>query len=168
MLAMRQSDDSSIHESGRSELEQWELKAWRRLSAGLLVEQGLSDKEIAKRWQGYVKAGDFDPDRCAEELLAAGPIKPAEVESKLLIRTARLERDLLMPPLVRGVSGAGRRARGAARTGIAAGMTQFIVLGIYSILIFLFLLVLSFKGVQLDPFFQSIVDVIPAMPESAP
>jgi len=134
----------------------------------MLVEQGLGDKEVTKRWQALVRSGDFDPDRCASELLEAGPTKPAEAQSKLLLRSARLERDLLMTPLMTGVSGASRKARGAARTGVAALVTQLIVVSIYSVLVFLFLLVLSFKGVHFDLFFQSLLDLIPALPEPTP
>jgi hypothetical protein len=163
---MNETEDARIGGSEGEKLQEWERKAWRRLAAGLLVEQGLGDKGVAKRWHNHVKAGDFDPDRFADELLETPLERPDDAESKLLLRTARLERDLLMTPLLRGVSGASRKARGAARTGVAAMLTQLMVLGIYSMLIFLFLLVLSFKGVQLDPFFQSILDAIPALPEA--
>jgi len=168
MLVMNQSGDSEKAPRVGDGLDSWEQAAWRRLTAGMLVEQGLGDKEAAKRWQALVRSGDFDPDRCAAELLDAGPTKPAEVEAKLLLRSARLERDLLMTPLMQGVAGASRKARGAARTGAAALVTQLIVVGIYSVLVFLFLLVLAFKGVQFDPFFQSLLDLIPALPESTP
>ena len=131
---------------------EWQARAWRRLMAGMLVEQGLGDKDVSKRWQAMVKSGDFDPDRFAEELLAASNLERADVESKLLTRSTRLERDLLMTPLLRGVSGASRKVRG--------------VLFAFSALAFLFLLVLSFKGVEFDPFFQAIIDWIPALPDS--
>lgn len=166
MLAMNQPDDAQLGGSEGGKLQDWELKAWRRIAAGLLVEQGVSDKDSAKRWQAHVKAGDFDPDHCARELLAAPIKKPSEVESKLLLRTARLERDLVMTPLLRGVSGASRKARTATKTGVAALVTQLIVIAIYSVLIFLFLLVLAYKGVHVDAFFQSILDAIPALPEA--
>lgn len=145
---------------------EWQARAWRRLMAGMLVEQGLGDKEVSKRWQAMVKAGDFDPDRFAEEVLAASNLERADVESKLLTRSTRLERDLLMTPLLRGVSGASRKMRGAAKTGTAALVTQLIVLFAFTALAFLFLLVLAFKGVKFDPFFQAIIDWIPALPDS--
>jgi len=166
MLAMRQPEDAQIGAQSGGKLPDWELKAWRRIAAGLMVEQSVSDKDTAKRWQAHVKAGDFDPDHCADEILSAPPAKPADAESKLLLRTARLERDLVMTPLLRGVSGASRKARGAARTGVAAMLMQLMVLAIYSILIFLFLLVLEYKGVRVDAFFQSLLDLIPALPEA--
>ena len=168
MLAMNATEDAPIGGGGGEKLQEWEVKAWRRLAAGLLVEQGHGDKEVAKRWHNHVKAGDFDPDQFADELLDAPLKRPADAETQLLLRAARLERDLLMTPLLRGASGARRKARGVARTGIAALLTQLMVLGIYSLLIFLFLLVLAFKGVHLDAFFQSILDVIPALPEATP
>ena len=49
---------------------------------------------------------------------------------------------------------------------MAAVVSQVVVLAIYSLLAFLFMLVLAFKGTDFDPFFQSIIDFIPAMPTS--
>ena len=144
----------------------WQARAWNRLLAGLLVEQGLVDKAIAKTWQERVKSGDYDPDRCAEELLAAGDLTGPKVESQVLVRSARLERDLLMTPLLRGVSGASRKVRGAAKSGAAALVTQVIVVLTIAVLAFLLLLVLAFRGVEFDPFFQAIIDWIPALPDS--
>lgn len=144
----------------------WQARAWRRLLAGLLVEQGVGSKDVAKRWQAMVKSGDFDPDRFAEEQLAASALDDPDLGAKVLTRSTRLERDLLMTPLLKGVSGASRKVRGAARSGAAALVTQALVVLSVSVLAFLFLLVLSFKGVEFDPFFQAILDWIPALPDS--
>ena len=145
------------------ELEEWELLAWRRLRAGMLVELGNADKKLAKTWQGRVRTGDFDVDLCADQILAAGPLKPEREEEAVLTRTTRLERDLIMTPLARGASGKGRKVRGAAKTGAAALIVQFIVVGIFCILTFFFMLVAAMKGVEFDPFFQAIIDFFPAI-----
>lgn len=144
-------------------MEEWELLAWRRLRAGMLVELGNADAKIAKTWQERVKSGDFDPDLCAKQILANGPLKPDREEEAVLTRTTRLERDLLMTPLSRGVSAKSRKVRGAAKSGAAALIMQFIVVGIFLILTFFFLLVAAMKGVEFDPFFQSIIDFFPAI-----
>ncbi|MFT4709978.1 MAG: hypothetical protein ACI8Q9_001104 [Planctomycetota bacterium] len=148
-----------------AELEEWELLAWRRLRAGMLVELGNADKKLAKTWQERVRAGDFDVDLCTDQILRAGPLKPEREEEAVLTRTTRLERDLIMTPLSKGVSSKTRKARGAAKNGAAALIVQFIVVGIFCILTFFFLLVAAMKGVQFDPFFQSIIDFFPAIGE---
>jgi hypothetical protein len=144
-------------------LPDWELQAWRRLRAGMLVELGLGDKKLAKTWQESVRSGSFDADRCAGEILSVGSDRAYEEEAQVLQRASRLQRDLIMTPLLRGVSGAKRKVRGAAKSGLAAVLSQFIVLGIFSLLTFLFMLVMAFKGTEFDPFFQAIIDYIPAM-----
>jgi hypothetical protein len=144
-------------------LAAWELSAWSRLRAGMLVEQGNADKGLSKTWQDRVRSGDFDADRCTREILAVGAVRPAAEEAQALQRATRLERDLIMTPLLRGASGASRKVRRAAKSGVAAILSQFIVLGIFMILGFFFLLVMSFRGVEFDPFFQAIIDFIPAM-----
>ncbi len=147
-------------------LAAWEVQAWTRLRAGMLVEQGNADKKLSKTWQDRVRSGDFDADRCAQEILTVGAQKPAMEEEQALQRATRLERDLIMTPLLRGASGASRKVRGAAKSGAAAILSQFIVLGIFAILGFLTLLVMAFRGIEFDPFFQSIIDFIPAMDSS--
>jgi hypothetical protein len=148
-------------------LAAWELQAWKRLRAGMLVEQGNADKKLSKTWQDRVKSGDFDADRCADEILALGPQRPQVEEEQALQRANRLERDLIMTPLLHGASGASRKVRGAAKSGVAAVLSQFIVLGIFAILGFLTLLVMAFRGVEFDPFFQAIIDFIPVMESTA-
>jgi len=153
-------EDTGTQESGP--LEDWEVRAWRRLRSGMRVEAGLAPKDAAKRWQAAIKSGDQDPDRCAEELCEGG--SASDEENRLLARAARLQRDLVMSPLLRGASGASRKVRAATRNGVAAVVSQIVVLGVYSLLAFLFLLVLAFKGTDFDPFFQRIIDFIPALP----
>ncbi|MEO0660788.1 MAG: hypothetical protein AAFZ87_04555, partial [Planctomycetota bacterium] len=83
-------------------------RARQRLLAGLLVETGLADKKVAKRWQSAVVGGDFDADACAAEVIASTP-REAYESPALLERAARIERDLLMASHMRGVRAAGRR-----------------------------------------------------------
>ena len=156
------------NEEEEGSLAPWEIQAWSRLRAGMLVELGNADKKLAKLWQERVKSGDFDPDRCAEQILAAGARKPDEEIESILTRSTRLERDLIMTPLLKGASGAGRKMRSTAKSGMAAALSQFIVMGIFCILAFFFLLVMAFKGIEFDPFFQAIIDFLPAMGDSTP
>lgn len=104
-------------------------RLWRRLRAGLLVELGLADKAAANRWQEAVIRGEFEPDACARDVLAAGDLAPDD--ERLVERSGRLLRDLLMAPRQRGVRGAGRRARGAARKGLAYALSQLVVIVIF-------------------------------------
>jgi hypothetical protein len=148
----------------KERLADWEVQAWRRLRAGMRVEAGLSPKDVTKRWQDMVRSGDFDPDRCAAELCEAPAKDPREEQDRVLKRATRLQRDLVMSPLLRGAAGATRKARAATKNGLAAVVSQIVVLGICGLLAFLFLLVAAFKGAEFDPFFQSIIDFIPALP----
>lgn len=145
-------------------LADWEVQAWRRLRAGMRVEAGLAPKDAAKRWQDNVRSGDFDPDRCAAEICDAPAKDAGEEQDRVLKRATRLQRDLVMSPLLRGAAGVSRKARTATRNGLAAAVSQVVVLGIFSLLAFLFMLVAAFKGAEFDPFFQSIIDFIPAFP----
>ena len=115
-------------------------QAWRRLRAGLIVELGLASRKEAKRWQEAVVRGEFDPDACAREVLAASGVTPDD--PRVLERSARLERDLLMAPLQRGLRGASRRARGAARGGLAMVVSQAVAIGVYTLVLFVILLLL--------------------------
>lgn len=127
----------------------------QRLRAGLLVELGLADSAVARKWQKAVKESTFDSGACAQEVLASASVEPND--SRLLERATRLQRDLIMTPLMRGGQGAARRARGAARKGLAAVLAQLIVVGIYTAIIAAILFVLRLRGHSLDGFIDGIL-----------
>jgi len=103
-------------------------EAWMRVKAGVLVEQGLADKQVAKRWSDAVIRGDFQAEACARELLADNEVP--DDHPRVVERSSRLLRDLLMTPLQRGASGASRKARVATKNTMAAAVAQFIIVGI--------------------------------------
>ena len=132
-----------------------EEQTWRRLKAGMLVELGLADRAAARRWQDAVLRGEFEPDSCARDVLGTSTLGPAD--PRLAERSARLLRDLLMAPMTRGVSGASRRARTAARSGAAFLLAQGIVIALYSALLLLALLILRLRwGWSVDGFLDGI------------
>ncbi|MCP3914183.1 MAG: hypothetical protein GY711_01365 [bacterium] len=110
-----------------------EERAWNRMRAGLLVELGIADKKVARRWQESVLGGEFDADACAREILAKSGV-PGD-DPRVLERTGRLERDLLMMPLQRGIKGASRRARGAAKGGAAFLVANLIAILVYTLIL---------------------------------
>ena len=128
---------------------------WRRVRAGLLVEQGKADKKVARRWQEAVQRGEFDPDACAAELLGADP--GGAGEAAMLERCARLQRDLLMAPMLRGTKGAGRKVREATRGFVAMLVSQLFVLSIYTLVILAALLLVRAKGFELDASLDTIL-----------
>lgn len=129
-----------------------ESRVNRRVRAGLLAELGLADKSVLGRWQQAVVRREFDVDACSKELLASSDV--AQDDPRLLERSARLTRDLIMAPMQRGTKGAGRRARGAAKKGAAFFMAQVIVVGIFSLLVLLAMVVVHQKwpGFSFDEF----------------
>lgn len=132
-------------------------RASERLAAGLLVDLRLADRRTVRRWQEAVKVGDFDPDACARELLAASAPDPED--PRLLERAARLQRDLLMAPLSRGLRGAGRRVRGRARRGLAFVLANLVGIGVYTaVLLAILILVRLNYGFSLDEVFDGILD----------
>lgn len=110
-----------------------ELRAWRRVSAGLLVEVGLADKKATKRWQAAVVRQEWDADAAARDILAASAAGTSD--PKFVERAGRLERDLLMSSFQSGVKGASRRARGAARSTTAFLLANVIAIVCYSAII---------------------------------
>jgi len=108
-------------------------RASDRLLAGLLVEQGLADKDVARRWQASVVQGDWDADACAREVLerSAG----ATADPRILERAGRLQRDLVMSAFQQGMRKAVRSARGAARHGSAVLIANFVALLCYSLIL---------------------------------
>ncbi|QDV07580.1 hypothetical protein Poly30_31060 [Planctomycetes bacterium Poly30] len=134
-------------------------RAWERVAAGLLVECGLADKSVTKRWQGAVMQNEWDADACAREILAAsgGDL----TNPKLLERAGRLERDLVMASFQRGIRGASRRARGAARSGAAFFVANVVAISVYSAII-LALLILARVNYEwsLDGIIDRMVDAV--------
>jgi hypothetical protein len=131
--------------------------AWRKLKAGMLVELGLADKRVARRWQESVLRGEFDAALCTRELLAAGGDSFPDEDARLEERSTRLLRDLLMAPTQRGLRGTGRRVREAARWSLAALLTQFFVLAIYSAILFAALFLVRVRwGTSIDEFLDGI------------
>ncbi len=116
-----------------------EAQAFERVAAGILVDVGLADKAVAKRWQAAVIAQEWDADAAARAILAASP--GATSDPKFLARAARLERDLLMASFQRGVKGASRKFRGAARNSTAFFVANVIALSVYSAIIFALLII---------------------------
>jgi hypothetical protein len=138
----------------RSELTPADERVWKRLKAGMYVELGLADRVTSKRWQDAVVSHGFDPDRCASEILARSAV--ADSESRVLERSGRLLRDLLMAPLLSGTRGATRRARQATRGVVAMVLTQALAFVAYTTILLVALLLLRIRGVSLDGFFDLI------------
>lgn len=135
-------------------------RGWRRVRAGIMAELGLAESGAVRRWQDAVRRGTFDPDACAEELLSQ-PLKSTS-EDRITDRTSRLERDLLMAPLQRGASGAGRAVRGAARTGLAYLMSQVFVAVVFASLFAVVLLLVRLRwSWDVNAFLDGILDLIP-------
>lgn len=135
-----------------------EGRLWRRVKAGLLVELGLVGPAASRPWQDAVQAGSFEPDDCARDLLAATEVEADD--PRLLERTARLQRDLLMAPLQSGAKGARRRARAATRNGLAYAVAQLVIVGMFAALALTGLLVgRLLLGWSIDGFLDGIGSV---------
>lgn len=107
--------------------------AWKYVKAGLLVEIGLAEDGAARSAQESVIARAFDPAAAAGEILRASGV--SDGDPRLLERSSRLMRDLIMAPLQRGLPGARRRLRRAATSGFAWLLSQFIVVGTVMLLL---------------------------------
>jgi hypothetical protein len=113
------------------QLELQDLPAARRILAGIAAEMGSGDRAAIKRWQAAVLRGEWDADACARDVLAG-----VDLESKALCeRSGRIQRDLLMASFQRGVRGASRKVRGAARGGSAFLVANLVAVLVYSLLI---------------------------------
>lgn len=112
-----------------------ERAAWRRLQAGILVEAGLVPGPVAGRWQKAVQRGEFDADQCADDVLEAAAGGGDAARARVLDRSRTLMRDLVMTPTLQGARGAGRRARVAAKSGLALLVSQIVVLTVYTALL---------------------------------
>ena len=120
-----------------------ESRVAQRVQAGLLAELGLADKKALSRWQQAVMHQEFDADACARDILAASDV--GADDPRVLERSGRLTRDLIMAPLQRGVKSAGRRARGAAKSGAAFLMAQAIIGAVCLVLLLLFMVFVHVK-----------------------
>lgn len=128
----------------------------RRLWAGMLVELGLTGPRETKRWQEAVLRGEFEPDAAARDFLRDPKALPGD--RRLLERSERLMRDLVMAPMMKGIQGAGRRARGAAKGGTAFILAQFIAILVYTVIVLVIMLLLRVKyGASYDGFFDSLL-----------
>lgn len=104
-----------------------------RLEAGLLVELGLANKDVTKRWQSSVVQGEWDADACAREVLDLREVGPED--PRLVERAGRLQRDLVMASFQRGLRKAGRSVRGAARHGSAIVLANLIAFVCFSLIV---------------------------------
>lgn len=130
---------------------------WRRLKAGIAVEQGLSEGAVARRWQDAVMRSEFDPDAAARDILAAAR---GLDDQRLGERSARLQRDLIMAPLAASSRGATRKLRGAAQSMAAMVISQFVVLSISLLLVLVAQFVARVRlGWSLDEFFDRLRNV---------
>lgn len=129
-------------------------RAARRLRAGLAADLGLAPSSALRRWQDAVERDAFDPDACADELLAEPFAAPAE--KRLLDRAGLLLRDFVMSR-TRGSRSAARAARKGGKNVLAAILAQAFVLGLMILIAVLTLLVLRLRwGVSVDGFLDSI------------
>ncbi|MCA8981750.1 MAG: hypothetical protein H6831_06900 [Planctomycetes bacterium] len=130
-------------------------EGWRRIKAGILVEQGLADRQVVKRWSDAVVRGEFQPEACARELLAASDLP--DDDPRVLERSSRLLRDFVMTPAGRGARGAGRKMKGAAKNTAAAAVAQFIIVGIILLMTFVGMVLARLKW---DTSFDGWIDAI--------
>ncbi len=129
--------------------------AWERVQAGMLVELGLADRKVAKRWQDSVVRGEFSAAPCAADILRASEV--AADDSRLLERSGRLLRDFLMSPLSKGAAGGSRKMRAATKSGLAMIVAQFVVVGIYTLILLVILVLVRLKW---DTSIDGIIDSI--------
>ena len=125
-----------------------ERRLERHFRAGLAFDLDLVPKKIAKPWQEAVVAGEFDPDRCAEDVLGRVAIDPAD--PRLVERSGRLLRDFCMSGLARGAAGARRRAKRAAQGGLAFLISQGLALGIFALILLAMLLLARLREISVD------------------
>jgi len=130
-------------------------RGWNRVRAGMLVDLKLADQKATRRWQEMVISGSFDPDGCAGEILARTPVSPAD--PRVEERAGRLLRDFLMAPYLRGLRGAGRRAREKVRGGCAFVVAQAIIFLIFAVMCLIALLVIRYTDHSVDDFLDFVL-----------
>ncbi len=109
-------------------------QASRRLMAGLCIEQKLPDRKLMKRWQDAVKAGEFDADACADEILE-NVGDQVDTSSELLARAGGLQRDFLMMSLQTGARGAVRNAKRKGKGFLAYLVANLVAISAYSLIL---------------------------------
>ncbi len=109
-------------------------QASRRLMAGLCIEQKLPDRKLMKRWQDAVKAGEFDADACADEILE-NVGDQVNTSSELLARAGGLQRDFLMMSLQTGARGAVRNAKRKGKGFLAYLVANLVAISAYSLIL---------------------------------
>lgn len=129
-------------------LSERERVAWRRLRAGLVIDQGLADRATVRRWQNAVRDGSFDAGACAREIEAH--ITGVPDEERLVLRAGQMLRDFVMVSVQRGVQGTGRRARQAARSGAAFLIAQGTALAVFALIVLAAALLLRLRGTSID------------------
>lgn len=130
-------------------------RAWTAVRAGMMAELGLADRQVVKRWQEAVVRGEFDPDAAAKDLVRGAQV--TEDDPRLVERSGRLLRDFLMSSMQRGVQGAGRRARNAARSGLAMILAQGLAILAYTLVLFVIALLTRVKwGYSVDGLLDSV------------
>jgi len=123
------------------------------------VELGLAEPTAARRAQEAVISRSFEPDAAAGEINARSGV--ADDDPRLLERTARLMRDLVMSPLQRGVQGAQRRLKRAAQGGAAWLLSQFVVVGLVAGMLALLLLAARARWkVSIDGALDRVLDLL--------
>jgi len=129
-------------------------RTWQRVRAGLLVEGGLISPEVTTAWQEAVRDGDFDPDRCADEILAEDPGETADAQ--LERRSGVLLRELLMAPLM---TKSRRRGSRKVKTGAAMLVSQLFVLAVWGGLFLAGILLLRLREFSIDAFLDRALSV---------
>lgn len=113
--------------------------AWARVKAGLFVELGIADPHVTRVWQQSIARGEFDANACTRDVLRVSHFP--ESDPRLVERCSRLERDLIMSPLQAGARGASRRAKRAAKGGLAFLVAQLAVMLVFTAILAVMLLV---------------------------
>jgi len=140
-------------------LEDAATRMARRARAGIACELGLAERGAVQRWQKAVLQGNFEPDACARELLAAPPT--SEGEERLAERAGSLLRDFLMASYLSGSKGAGRKLRGGMRNLAGFLLAQLVALVVFSAIVLAILLVLRVKGESLDALLDRVISWVP-------
>jgi hypothetical protein len=126
----------------------------QRVRAGLACELGFADATAAKRWREAVKAGQFEPDACARELVPRA--LPSQAEQRILERSGSLLRDFLMAALLTGAEGSRRRAREQTRGVLAFLIAQGLAFLVFVLLVVAALFLLRYKGTSIDAFLDGL------------
>jgi hypothetical protein len=128
--------------------------AWRRVRAGLTAEAGLVPPDVLAHWRVEARGPGFDPDACADDLLASA--EDEDARARVEARSGALLRELLVAGEARGRSG---RRRRRARSGIAMLVYQGYMLVVWSGLVLAGLLLMRMRGFGLDAFLDRLLAV---------